>query len=240
MSLYAIADTHLSLGTDKPMDVFQGWSDYVDRLKSNWERLVSGDDTVVIGGDISWAMKLEECYEDFSFLHSLPGKKILLKGNHDYWWQTKKKIEDYLSENRFTSIRILFNNAYEVGDIAVCGSRGWYYDKETEQDLKVINREVGRIRTSISAAKATGKRPVLFLHYPPVYGDLECEQIMNVILGIMAKVAPQMNMFSVGMQLKVLSGYAVLFLSVRILPAMAEMIFKEIRRMTVAIVQALY
>ena len=182
MSLYAIADTHLSLGTDKPMDVFQGWSDYVDRLKSNWERLVSGDDTVVIGGDISWAMKLEECYEDFSFLHSLPGKKILLKGNHDYWWQTKKKIEDYLSENRFTSIRILFNNAYEVGDIAVCGSRGWYYDKETEQDLKVINREVGRIRTSISAAKATGKRPVLFLHYPPVYGDLECEQIMNVIL----------------------------------------------------------
>ncbi|MBQ3417232.1 MAG: metallophosphoesterase [Ruminococcus sp.] len=182
MSLYAIADTHLSLGTDKPMDVFKGWSDYVDRLKENWERLVGEDDTVVVGGDISWAMKLEECYEDFAFLNALPGTKIFLKGNHDYWWQTKKKIEDYLSLNGFDTIRILFNNAYEVGDIAVCGSRGWYYDKETEQDIKVINREVGRIKTSIAAAKATSKKPVLFLHYPPVYGDLECEPIMNTII----------------------------------------------------------
>lgn len=182
MSLYAIADTHLSLGTDKPMDVFKGWSDYVERLKSNWERLVKDDDTVVVGGDISWAMRLEECDEDFSFLHSMPGRKIFLKGNHDYWWQTKKKIEDYLTIKGFDSISILFNNAFDVGDIAVCGSRGWYYDKETEQDIKVINREVGRIKTSIAAAKATGKKPILFLHYPPVYGDLECEPIMNAIL----------------------------------------------------------
>ena len=89
MSLFAIADLHLSLGTDKPMDVFRGWTDYVDRLKANWERLVTDDDTVVVAGDISWAMKLEECDADFEFINSLPGTKILLKGNHDYWWQTK-------------------------------------------------------------------------------------------------------------------------------------------------------
>ena len=101
MSLFAIADPHLSLGTDKPMDVFSGWNDYVPRLKENWERLITPDDTVVVGGDISWAMRLEECYEDFSFLHALPGQKIFLKGNHDYWWQTKKKIDDYLTAQGF-------------------------------------------------------------------------------------------------------------------------------------------
>ena len=179
MSLFAIADLHLSLGTDKPMDVFHGWSDYVPRLKENWEKLVKPDDTVVIGGDISWAMRLEECDADFSFIHSLPGQKIFLKGNHDYWWQTKKKIEDYLALNGFDSIRILFNNAYEVGGFAVCGTRGWYYDKEGEHDIKVINREIGRLKTSYQAALATGKRPIVFLHYPPVYGDVECGEIMT-------------------------------------------------------------
>ena len=187
MSLFAIADPHLSLGTDKPMDVFHGWSDYVPRLKENWERLITPDDTVVVGGDISWAMKLEECYEDFSFLHSLPGQKIFLKGNHDYWWQTKKKIEDYLVAHGFDTIRILFNNAYEVGDFAVCGTRGWYYDKEGEHDIKVINREIGRLKTSYAAALATGKRPIVFLHYPPVYGDVECEEIMNTLLELGVK-----------------------------------------------------
>ena len=187
MSLFAIADPHLSLGTDKPMDVFHGWSDYVPRLKENWERLITDDDTVVIGGDISWAMRLEECDADFGFIHSLPGQKIFLKGNHDYWWQTKKKIEDYLALKGFDSIRILFNNAYEVGDFAVCGTRGWYYDKEGEHDIKVINREIGRLRTSYNAALATGKRPVVFLHYPPVYGDIECEEIMNALLELGVK-----------------------------------------------------
>ncbi len=187
MSLFAIADPHLSLGTDKPMDVFSGWNDYIPRLKENWERLITPDDTVVVGGDISWAMRLEECYEDFSFLHSLPGQKIFLKGNHDYWWQTKKKIDDYLAANGFDSIKILFNNAYEVGDFAVCGTRGWYYDKEGEHDIKVINREIGRLKTSYAAALATGKRPIVFLHYPPVYGDVECEEIMSTLLELDVK-----------------------------------------------------
>ena len=187
MSLFAIADLHLSLGADKPMDVFRGWTDYVPRLKENWERLVTPEDTVVIGGDISWAMRLEECYEDFSFIHRLPGQKLFLKGNHDYWWQTKKKIDDYLTANGFDTIRVLFNNAYEVGDYAVCGTRGWYYDKEGEHDIKVINREIGRLKTSYNAALATGKQPVVFLHYPPVYGDVECEEIMAALLELGVK-----------------------------------------------------
>lgn len=182
MSLYAIADLHLSLGTDKPMDVFPGWGDYVRRLEENWRAVVTDDDTVVVAGDISWAMKLSECDADFAFLHALPGTKIFVKGNHDYWWQTKRKLDDYLADNGFDSIRILFNNAYEVGDIAVCGSRGWYYDKDTEHDVKVINRECGRILLSVEQAKLTGKRPVLFLHYPPVYADIACEEIMDTIL----------------------------------------------------------
>lgn len=183
MSLFAIADLHLSLGTDKPMDVFHGWSDYVDRLKANWEHLVTDDDTVVIAGDISWAMKLEECYEDFSFINALPGQKIFLKGNHDYWWQTKKKIDDYLSENHFDTIKVLFNNAFQIGDKVICGTRGWYYDKEGEHDQKIINREIGRLKLSFhEAKKLSGDPPIVFLHYPPVYGGVECEEIMNALL----------------------------------------------------------
>ncbi|MGN0499072.1 MAG: metallophosphoesterase [Acutalibacteraceae bacterium] len=182
MSLFAIADLHLSLGTDKPMDIFSGWNDYVARLESNWRKLIADGDTVVIGGDISWAMKLEETYEDFSFINNLPGRKILVKGNHDYWWQTKKKIEDYLKLNKFDTISILFNNAYELDDYAVCGTRGWFYDAGADADKKVINREVGRLRTSIEAALKTGKKPVVFLHYPPAFQDRECEEIMSVLL----------------------------------------------------------
>ena len=188
MSLFAIADLHLSLGTNKPMDVFHGWTDYVDRLKANWERLVTDNDTVVVGGDISWAMKLEECYEDFSFINALPGKKLFLKGNHDYWWQTKKKLDDYLAENHFDTISILFNNAFEVEGRTVCGTRGWYYDKEGEHDLKVINREIGRLRTSYAEAKKlSDTTPIVFLHYPPVYGDVECEEIMGALLELDVK-----------------------------------------------------
>ncbi|MCQ4023126.1 MULTISPECIES: metallophosphoesterase [unclassified Ruminococcus] len=182
MSLFAIADLHLSLGTNKPMDIFRGWTDYVSRLESNWKKLVTDNDTVIIGGDISWAMKLEETYEDFKFINELPGRKIFIKGNHDYWWQTKKKIEDYLKQNCFDTISIMFNNAYELDNYAVCGTRGWFYDAEADADKKIINREAGRLRTSIEAALKTGKVPVAFLHYPPVYQGRECEELMNILL----------------------------------------------------------
>lgn len=181
MALFAIADLHLSLGTDKPMDIFKGWQDYSQRIENNWRNLVREDDTVVVAGDISWAMKLEECYEDFNFLNSLPGNKILLKGNHDYWWATKKKIDEYLKTNGFSTIKILFNNSYTVDGITICGSRGWYYDADTAADIKVINREVGRLKLSLDSAKDKNVTPVVFLHYPPVYTNLECKEIMDTL-----------------------------------------------------------
>ncbi|MEI3553128.1 MAG: metallophosphoesterase [Acutalibacteraceae bacterium] len=114
MSLFVIADLHLSFGCNKPMDVFPGWKDYTQRLEQNWRSLVKESDTVVIAGDISWAMKLEETEQDFAFIHRLPGQKILMKGNHDYWWSTKSKIERFLQEKGFTSMKVLHNNAYIV------------------------------------------------------------------------------------------------------------------------------
>ena len=157
MSLYAIADLHLSLGADKLMDIFGGWDNYVTRLEENWRRTVKADDTVVIAGDISWAMRLEQSFNDFAFIESLPGKKILLKGNHDYWWTTRKKIEDFFQKNNFNSMSILFNSAEIVENFAVCGTRGWSYDCSTQEDIKILNREVGRLTTSIEQAKQTDK-----------------------------------------------------------------------------------
>ncbi len=181
MSLYAIADLHLSLGADKPMDIFSGWSGYVERLEKNWRRLVTDDDTVVIGGDVSWAMKLEETYEDFKFIDSLPGRKILIKGNHDYWWQTKKKMDEYIKNNSFDTLSILFNNAFEYGGYSICGTRGWFLE-EGSGDKKVLNREAGRLKASIEAAIKLGREPVAFLHYPPVYQGKECEELFSILL----------------------------------------------------------
>lgn len=181
MSLFAIADLHLSLGCDKPMDVFPGWQNYTDRLEKNWRAVVGRDDTVVIAGDISWAMKLEEAINDFSFINSLPGKKLILKGNHDYWWSTRKKIEDFLKQNGLDTIRIIHNNAVVVGDVAVCGTRGWLYNAETDEDVKIVNREVGRLNASIDDAERQGAKPVVFLHYPPVYDGAQCKGILDVL-----------------------------------------------------------
>lgn len=181
MSLYAIADLHLSLGADKPMDIFGGWDNYVERLEENWRNTVKNDDTVVIAGDISWAMRLDQTYQDFSFIEALPGRKIFLKGNHDYWWSTRKKIEDYLRANNFKSISILFNSAEVVGEFAVCGTRGWSYDCSSQEDIKILNREVGRLTMSIEEAKKTGLEIVVFLHYPPVFSGYECTEILNVL-----------------------------------------------------------
>lgn len=181
MSLYAIADLHLSLGADKPMDIFGGWDNYVERLEENWRNSVKNDDTVVIAGDISWAMRLDQIYQDFSFIEALPGRKIFLKGNHDYWWSTRKKIEDYLHANNFNSISILFNSAETAGEFAICGTRGWSYDCSSQEDIKILNREVGRLTMSIEEAKKTGLEIVAFLHYPPVFSGYECTEILNVL-----------------------------------------------------------
>lgn len=182
MALYVIADLHLSLGADKPMDVFKGWTNYVERLRSNWDKVVGLEDTVVIAGDVSWAMKLEDAYEDFSFIHQRPGKKLILKGNHDYWWSTKSKIDKFFSENGFFDMSIIHNSACIVGDMAVCGTRGWMYNSESEEDKKIVNREAGRLRASLNEAAKAGASPVVFLHYPPIYDTFVCNEILSVLL----------------------------------------------------------
>ena len=182
MSLFALADTHLSFGTDKPMDVFHGWQDYEKRLEENWRKVVKEDDTVVIAGDISWAMKLEDSAADFAFLDSLPGRKIISKGNHDFWWNTKSKMDAFFKQNGFETLSVLYNNAYAAKSAAVCGTRGWFFDSSKTEDKKVLSREVGRLKTSIDEAKKTGLEPVVFLHYPPVYADgMQCDEIMAVL-----------------------------------------------------------
>jgi len=182
MALFAIADTHLSLGTNKSMTVFSGWDDYVSRLEENWRRIVKPEDTVVIAGDISWGMNLKQAREDFAFLHSLPGRKLIFKGNHDYWWTTRRQMDLFFADNGFDTLRIVHNDAVEVdGRYAVCGSRGWFFDAEEDADKLVLLREAGRLRTSIRAAKETGLVPMVFLHYPPVYADQSCPEILDVL-----------------------------------------------------------
>ena len=179
--IYTIADLHLSFGTDKPMDIFSGWTNYTERIRNNWQRLVEPNDTVVIAGDISWAMKLNEINKDFEYIQSLNGKKIILKGNHDYWWTTKSKMDKYIKESGFDSISILHNNYYVVEDTAICGTRGWFYDAEKDEDMLILKREVGRLKMSVEPAVKAGYKPVVFLHYPPIYNGMECTEIMDVL-----------------------------------------------------------
>ena len=179
MALYVIGDLHLPLGAEKPMDIFGGaWVGYLDKLKEGMS-VIGQEDTTVLLGDLSWALSLEEAKEDFAFLNALPGRKLLLKGNHDYWWSTKKKADDFFEKNGFSTLNILFNNAYRIGDVAVCGSRGWFYDGE--KDKKVLLREAGRLKMSIEEAKKLGGEPVVFLHYPPLSRDAVCEEIYEVL-----------------------------------------------------------
>ena len=182
MSLFAIADTHLSFGTNKPMDVFSGWQNYEERMQKNWNAVVGENDTVVIAGDISWGMKLEDTLEDFRFLDRLNGRKIVMKGNHDYWWSTKSKTDRFLRENGINSIDILFNNAYKVGDFVVCGTRGWFFDCSKDEDQKVLAREVGRLKTSIDEAKKLDGEIIAFLHYPPVSLTETCHEIYDTLV----------------------------------------------------------
>ena len=127
-------------------------------------------------------MNLEQAKPDFSFINSLPGQKLIIKGNHDYWWTTRRKMEEFFHDNGFDSIRIVHNSAEAVGEFAVCGTRGWFFDAEEDADKKIVLREVGRLDTSINEALKTGKEPVVFLHYPPVLGEARCVEILSVLL----------------------------------------------------------
>lgn len=180
MALYAIGDTHLSFSSNKPMDIFgPGWEGYVEKLQAGFEQ-VQPEDTVVLCGDLSWGMSLEEAKADFAFLDSLPGRKLLLKGNHDYWWTTASKMNAFFQANGFHTLNILHNNSYEYGGFALCGTRGWFFEENAgDQPAKVFNREVMRLEASL---KSAGDREKLcFLHYPPLYRGYSCPEIVELL-----------------------------------------------------------
>ena len=180
MKLWGIADTHLSFGVDKPMDVFgPRWANHAERLGEAWERLVGPGDTVVVPGDISWAMTLDEALPDLQFLDRLPGQVLIGRGNHDYWWSTARKMNAFIETHGLDSLTFMKNDAYRVPlaggrGAVVTGSRGWILPGDPEfkeQDQKVYDREVGRIRLSLQAGKKLlqeGDLLVSALHYPPL------------------------------------------------------------------------
>lgn len=180
MALFVLGDTHLSLGGAKPMDVFPGWNGYVEKLEANWRRLVKPEDTVVLAGDISWSMRLADTRKDFAFLNGLPGQKLIMKGNHDYWWSTANKMNAFFRAEGFDTLRLLHNNSYTVDGYALCGTRGWLFDADEPHDEKVMNREIGRLRLSLQAAEP-GKEKLVFLHYPPVYTGADAPEIVAVL-----------------------------------------------------------
>lgn len=182
MSLFTIGDLHLCLGTpDKTMSVFAGWQDYQERIEKNWLENITADDTVVLAGDISWGMSLQQAAPDFHFIEKLPGQKIILKGNHDYWWTTLKKMEEFLDAEGCSSIKILHNNHYKYGDYGICGTRGWVNMPGEVQDEKVLRREVQRLETSIQSAVKAGLEPIVFMHYPPIFATNFNYDILEIL-----------------------------------------------------------
>lgn len=188
MALYAISDLHLALSTDKPMDIFGArWSNYMDRIKENWQAVVSADDTVVVPGDISWATYLENAVEDFRMIDSLPGRKIISKGNHDYWWTTMSKLEKFLSDNGFSTISFMHNNSFWVENNIICGTRGWKLpgdDDFSTEDRKIYQRELQRLEISLKSAKVMpGDRLIAAMHYP----IFNSRGVFSEYLGIMQR-----------------------------------------------------
>lgn len=181
MALYAIGDLHLSLGTDKPMDIFGGaWVGYMEKLREGMS-VIREEDTTVLLGDLSWALGLDSAKEDFAWIDQIPGRKIILKGNHDYWWSTAAKFYKFCQEQGFSNQFILNNNHYEYDGFAICGTRGWFFEEErsSDHDGKVFRRELMRLEASLKSAGDL--RKIVFLHYPPRYRGYECTEILDLL-----------------------------------------------------------
>jgi predicted phosphohydrolase len=181
MALYAIGDLHLCLGAPKPMDVFGGaWVGYMDKLKEGLS-CVTQQDTLVLLGDLSWALDLDSAKSDFAFINDIPGRKIILKGNHDYWWSTVAKFNKFCADQNFSDMHLMNNNCFEYGDFAICGTRGWFFEENRsgEHDEKVLKRELMRLEASLKAAGDREK--LVFLHYPPRYKGYTCDEILDLL-----------------------------------------------------------
>lgn len=193
MSVFVIADLHLATAdSQKSMEVFgKRWKNYIQKMRDNWQRVVSDADTVIIPGDISWGLATSDALDDLLWLESLPGNKIVMKGNHDFWWSTASKLNKFFEENDIKTIKLLNNNALEVENYIVAGSRGWFTDRSmqnVEEDVdydKIVNREAIRLRMSLNEAVAlrgdTDREIVVFLHFPPVWGEFVCSPIIDIL-----------------------------------------------------------
>ena len=181
MALYAMGDLHLCLGAPKPMDVFGGaWVGYMEKLKQGLS-VITEKDTLVLMGDLSWALDLNSAVADFAWINEIPGRKIILKGNHDYWWSTQAKFTKFCLENGFSDLNLLNNNCFLYDDWAICGTRGWFFEEERsgDHDEKVFRRELIRLEASLKAAGDREK--MVFLHYPPRYKGYTCREILDLL-----------------------------------------------------------
>ena len=180
MAIYVIGDLHLSFSTNKPMDIFgKNWQNYEEKIKQDWLSKVKKEDTVILPGDFSWAMYLDETEKDFEFINNLPGKKILLKGNHDYWWSTVTSMRKYIDSKEFKNIDFLYNNSYEFENKIIAGTKGWNIS-EDQEDIRLTKREVARLELSIKdgiSKYGEDKEIIVFMHYPPITkAKIELEQ----------------------------------------------------------------
>jgi predicted phosphohydrolase len=191
MALFTIADLHLAgkEGKNKSMEVFgRRWIGGVDKLIKNWSALVAPEDTVVIPGDISWAMTLEEAIDDFRFINSLPGTKIIGKGNHDFWWATAAKMYKFFESNNFNTLKILYNNSFQCDGKIICGSRGWFSEEANQKTvgdvswIKIVERETLRLKMSLeSSTESSGLEKIVFLHFPPIWSNSVCTDIIALL-----------------------------------------------------------
>lgn len=183
MSIYAISDLHLSFNTNKPMDIF-GWNDYEEKISQDWRTNVKEEDLVLLPGDFSWEMKLENTYKDFQFINNLPGKKLLLKGNHDLWWTTLKRMREFLKEKEFNNIDFIYNNSYEFENYIIAGTRGWNLVSENIDDKKIKDRELLRLENSIidGIQKYGEDKPIIVcMHYPPLLKDFKNSEFTRIL-----------------------------------------------------------
>lgn len=192
MSIYTIGDLHLSFSEDKPMDVFgDNWKNHEEKIKQDWLKKVKEEDLVVIPGDFSWAMHLDDTKKDFEYLNELPGKKLLLKGNHDYWWETVTKMKNFLDENEFKNIDFIYNNSFEFEDTIITGTRGWSNNEDAQDNKKIFEREVARLKYGIKDALGTeekmSKDIIVFMHYPPITKQDFQENNQSAFVQIMQK-----------------------------------------------------
>ena len=186
MAIYTIGDLHLSFQNPKPRNRFGvNWNNHEEKIKKDWISKVKPEDTVIHPGDFSWAMYLKDTLKDFEYLNSLPGKKIMLKGNHEYWWTTVTNMKKFLNENNFQNIDFLQNNSIEVEDKIICGTRGWSLTNESEEEKRLINREALRLELSIKSALdknvENNKEIIVFMHYPPIVKQNIDNEFMRIL-----------------------------------------------------------